>query len=276
MRLAFYTYSYTDRLNMPMVPALEKIAATGYDSIDISGTHGKSADPHSVTPELREQTRSTAERLGLKIEAIITHATLADSLFTDTPLDLEGSVDLAVDVGAPLVVFHMGGPKNDEAKRADAMKRVIDYLKGALDYAEQNDVALAVDGVWKDWLVETPESFLKLHDDIGSRSFGINFDPCYLVLLGLDPVWVAGLWGERIMHAHLKDHVGTHPSWEHKIPGRGVVDYPIVVQALKEIGFEDALSIETFTDMDFVESCEIGFASLAPLMAPNRKTGRTE
>ena len=111
MRLAFYTYSYTDRLEMPLEPALEKIAATGYDGIDISGTHGPSADPRSVTPELRAQTRSIADRLGLTIEAVITHANLANSLFTDEPLDLKGSVDLAVDVGAPLVVFHMAVPR---------------------------------------------------------------------------------------------------------------------------------------------------------------------
>lgn len=272
MRLAFYTYSYTDRLEMPIEPALEKIAATGYDSIDISGTHGNSADPRSVTTDLRKQTRTTAERLGLKIEAIITHAPLADSLFTNTPLDLNGSVDLAVDTGAPLVVFHMGGPKD----ATEAMRRVIDYLKGALDYAEQHGIAIAVDGVWKDWIVETPDSFLKLHDEIGSRAFGINFDPCYLMLLGLDPVKVAHLWGERILHAHLKDHVGTHPNWEHKIPGQGVVDYPNVVRALQDIGFNEAISIETFTNMDFVESCEIGYATLAPLMQKNRTNGRDE
>ena len=84
MRLAFYTYSYTDKLEMAIEPALEKIAATGYDGIDISGTHGPSADPHSITPALRELTRGAADRLGLSIEAIITHATLAESLFTDT------------------------------------------------------------------------------------------------------------------------------------------------------------------------------------------------
>ena len=147
MRLAFYTYSYTDRLSMPLGPALEKIAATGYDGIDISGTHGPSADPRSVTPELRAQTRSTAERLGLTIEAVITHANLADSLFTDEPLDLKGSVDLAVDVGAPLVVFHMGGPKGDSGQRAEAWRRVVAYLQDALAYAEPRNVQLAVDGV---------------------------------------------------------------------------------------------------------------------------------
>lgn len=178
MRLAFYTYSYTDKLEMPIEPVLERIAETGYDGIDISGTHGSSADPLSVTPALRQLTRETAERLGFGIEAIITHAGLADSLLADAPLDLKGSVDLAVDVGAPLVVFHMGGPKEDEDQRADAWTRVVDYLKDALVYAEPREVKLAVDGVWKDWIAETPESFLRLHDDVGSPWFGINFDPC--------------------------------------------------------------------------------------------------
>ena len=264
MRLAFYTYSYTDRLEMPIEPALKKIADTGYDGIDISGTHGSSADPLSVTPTLRQLTRGTAERLGLEIEAIITHAALADSLFTDAPLDLKGSVDLAVDVGAPLVVFHMGGPKEDEALRGEARTRVVDYLKDALVYAAPRGVKLAVDGVWKDWIAETPESFLRLHDDIGSPSFGINFDPCYLMLLGLDPVEVAHMWKDRILHAHLKDHVGAYPEWEHRIPGQGDVDYPRVVQALDEIGFEAAISIETFTTMDFDEACAGGYTALAP------------
>jgi protein FrlC len=266
MRLAFYTYSYTDRLEMPIEPALERIAETGYDGIDISGTDGSSADPLSVTPALRQLTRRTAERLGLEIEAIITHAALADSLFSDAPLDLKGSVDLAADVGAPLVVFHMGAPQEDGAQHVEAWKRVVDYLKDALEYAAPREVKLAVDGVWKDWLAETPESFLRLHDDIGSPSFGINFDPCYLMLLGLDPVEVAHMWKERILHAHLKDHVGAHPDWEHRIPGRGDVDYPRVVAALEEIGFGAAISIETFTTMDFDEACAEGYAALAPAM----------
>ena len=273
MRLAFYTYSYTDRLEMPLEPALEKIAATGYAGIDISGTHGKSADPGSVTPDLRKRTRETAARLNLTIEAIITHATLADSLFTNTPLDLDGSVDLAADVGAPLVVFHMGGPKEDEARRAEAWPRVVDYLKARLVYAEERNVKLAVDGIWKDWLVETPESFLELHAEIGHPLFGINYDPCYLTLLGLDPSEIPEQWGDRIFHAHLKDHIGTYPDWEHKIPGQGHVDYLHVIQSLRETGFSEAISIETFTDMDFDESCDIGYRTFHSLLAAT-ETGR--
>lgn len=270
MRLAFYTYSYTDRLEMPVQPALEKIAATGYEGIDISGTHGPSADPRSVTPELRALTRDAAAQLGLHIEAIITHATLADSLFTDTPLDLKGSVDLAVEVECPVVVFHMGGPTQDEVQRAAAWHKTVACLKEALDYATPRNVKLAVDGVWYGWLTDTPETFLRMHDEVGSPSFGINFDPCYLTLLGLDPVAVAQQWQHRIFHAHLKDHVGTYPDSKHTIPGQGVIDYPRVVQGLHDVGFAEAISIETFTTMDFDESCEVGYRALAPSMGKSR------
>ena len=48
MRLAFYTYSYTDRLEMPVEACLERIDHLGYAGIDGSGTHGTSEDPASV------------------------------------------------------------------------------------------------------------------------------------------------------------------------------------------------------------------------------------
>src|SRR5262245_64310706 len=111
MRLAFYTYSYTDRLELSTVECLERIARTGYSGIDVSGTHGKSDDPKSFDADLRKLTRQTAERLKLRVEGVITHAELTTSLAAagGTPLDLVGSIDLAVELGADLVTFHLGG-----------------------------------------------------------------------------------------------------------------------------------------------------------------------
>ena len=103
-----------------------------------------------------------------------------------------------------------------------------------------------------------------MHDEVGSPDFGINFDPCYLTLLGLDPVAIAQQWQSRIFHAHLKDHVGTYPDYKHTIPGQGDIDYPRIVKGLQDIGFAEAISIETFTTQDFDESCEVGYKALAP------------
>lgn len=262
MRLAFYTYSYTDRLDLPVVSTLERIKRAGYDGVDISGTHGPSADPRSFTPERRALTRKTCGRLGLSVEAIITHAALTTSLFTDEPLDLKGTVDLAVDVGAPVVTFHMGGPVDDKEKRQEAWRRVVESLKDSLEYAEAKRVYLASDGIWPEWIIDTPESFLKLCDEVGSAYLGVNFDPCYLTLMGLDPVAVALKWKGRIVHGHLKDHVGMYPKWEHRIPGQGEMDYDRVVRGLKEIDFKRAISLETFTNMPLDEACDVGYMTL--------------
>jgi sugar phosphate isomerase/epimerase len=266
MRLAFYTYSYTDRLDMPVVATLERIEQAGYDGIDVSGTHGNSADPKSFTPERRKLTRETCRRLSLSVEAVITHAELTTSLFSDAPLDLKGTVDLAVDVGAPVVTFHMGGPADDKEKRQEAWRRVVEYLKDALEYAAAKRVYLASDGIWPTWIVDTPESFLQLVDEVGSPYLGVNFDPCYLTLMGLDPVAVARTWRAAIVHAHLKDHVGMYPKWEHRIPGQGEMDYDRVVRGLKEIDFKRAISIETFTNMELGEACDVSYRTLATAM----------
>ncbi|MCC6446897.1 MAG: sugar phosphate isomerase/epimerase [Armatimonadetes bacterium] len=266
MRPAFYTYSYTDRLQMSLEPVLERIAAAGYQGIDISATHGDSSDPRSVSPSLRRLTRETAERLGLRVEAVVTHATLADSLMEGSPLDLAGTVDLAVDVGAPLALFHMGGPGDDPEKRGAAWAKTVAFLRKACACAESRNIRLAVDSIWPTWIVDTPEAMLRLFEEVGSPALGVNFDPSYLTLMGLDPVEVARLWDRRILHGHLKDHIGGYPQWEHRIPGEGEMDYARIVRALGAIGFDGALAIEAFTTMDFELACDTGYKTLAAAM----------
>ncbi len=263
MRLGFYTYSYTDRLRLPLERCLKRIARAGYSGIDISGTDGPSTDPRSVSPELRRQTRRTAERLGLSVEAVITHAPLADSLVDSDkdPLDLAGTVDLAVDVGADVVTFHMGGYPADAAHE-DFWQAIVAEIRDAADYAAKRRVFLAVDGIWPEWIDDSPDSLERLFQDVGSPVFGVNFDPCYLVLMGVDPAAFARRFASRIVHAHLKDHVGRSPKWKHLIPGRGTMDYAKVFAALRDIRFARSCAVECFTEMPFDEACDGGFRAM--------------
>jgi sugar phosphate isomerase/epimerase len=188
LRLGFYTYSYTDRLRMPLETCLKRIARAGYSGIDISGTDGPSTSPKSVSPDLRRLTRRTAERLGLEVEAVITHAPLSDSLVDaeKDPLDLEGTVDLADDIGADVVTFHMGGYPAG-AEREEFWDAIVARIRDAADYAAARRIFLAVDGIWPDWVDDSPDTLDRLFQEVGSPAFGVNFDPCYLALMGIDP-----------------------------------------------------------------------------------------
>jgi sugar phosphate isomerase/epimerase len=263
MRLGFYTYSYTDRLRMPVGPCLERIARTGYSGIDVSGTDGPSADPRSVSAELRRLTRQTAERLGLRIEAVITHAPLADSLAHSAakPLDLEGTIDLAVDLGAPLVTFHMGGYPLGIPHEV-FWKSLVSRIRRAADYGAGRHVVLAVDGIWPVWVDNSPDTLDRLFGVVGSPNFGVNFDPSYLALMDVDPAGFVKRFPRRIVHAHLKDHVGKYPEWTEVLPGRGAMDYAAVFAALDRIKFTGSCAAECFTTMKFEEACDESFQAL--------------
>ena len=263
MRLAFYTYSYTDRLNMSIPICLQRIAKTGYSGIDVSGTHGRSDDPRSFDTGRRKLTRQTAEEFKLKIEAVITHAQLTDTLVDPNrkPLDLKGSVDLATDLGAALVTFHMGG-YHEGFSRKKLWRHAVSAIKQAAEYGAARHVAVAVDGIWPKWINDSPDALKRLFDDVGSENFGVNLDPSYLTLMGVDPVRFSKRFHERIVHGHLKDHKGMYPKWTHLMPGRGQMDYSRVFRELARVKFDRSVAVECFTSMNFEDACDSCFVAM--------------
>jgi len=261
MRLAFYTYSYTDRRRLPVEECFGYIARIGYVGIDESGTYGPSEDPHSVTPERRKLIHDTAQRFGLSVEAVVTHAELTTTIAHQQPLDLRGTVELAADLGASAVTFHMGGstPGSVEAK---LWSNVVKEIQNAARAAANRHISLLVDGIWPGWIVSTPESLQRLFEDVGEENFGVNFDPCYLTLMGVDPVAFVRGFAARIWHAHLKDYVGCYPQWEHRIPGEGKMDYVRVFAALAEASFSGSMAVECFPNMPFEEACTRGYEAM--------------
>ncbi len=266
MRLSFYTYSYTDRLDMPIPETVAFIAGVGYSRIDISGTKGNSDDPRSFDAQRRILTRKTVEKYNMRVAAVITHAELTRTLAAGKPLDLKGTVDLAVDVGAPVVTFHMGGPQ--ESVAPDALwKKTVQAIRSAADYGSSKHVSLAVDGIWPTWIDDTPDALQRLFDDVGSDDFGVNFDPCYLELIDVDTAKFFKRFAKKIRHCHLKDYTGKYPKWKHFIPGQGGMDYAPIVKAAADNQYTGAMAVECFTSMPFQEACRVGYRTMTAAAA---------
>ena len=89
-------------------------------------------------------------------------------------------------------------------------------------------MVLAVDGIWPEWVDDSPDTLARLFHDVDSPNFAVNFDPSYLAIMGVDPSAFAKRFARRIVHAHLKDYVGKYPHWTEKIPGSGTLDYSAI------------------------------------------------
>lgn len=263
MRLSFYTYSYTDKQSMSVPECFERIARTGYAGVDESSTFGRAMNSNSVTPERRKLIRESAQKYKLRVEAIITHEELSANLYKPEPLDLVAAIDLASDIGGDVVTFHLGGYV-EGVPDDEVWKRTVGAIQAAVRHGDARHVALAVDlGIWPKWIVKSMDDLERLFNDVGSKSFGVNYDPAYLMLIDIDPVKFVERFGSRIRHAHLKDSVGKYGKYEERIPGQGQLDYARIVAALAKAKFDGSLAIECFVNQKFEEACDVGYRTLA-------------
>ncbi|RPI80289.1 MAG: sugar phosphate isomerase/epimerase, partial [Planctomycetaceae bacterium] len=241
---------------------LAEISRWGYCGIDESSTFGPHVNSGSVLPERRRAIRQSAQKHNLRIEAIVTHAELTGSLFGGERLDLDAAVDLASELGGDVLTFHLGGPVAGVEPEA-VWEKTVEAIAAAARYGDSRHVRLAIDlGPWPTWIVRDSAELARLFTDVNSPTFGVNFDPSYLAVQEIDPLRFIHRFGDRIRHAHLKDHLGRYPQWQHKIPGLGELDYVPIVRALQRTGFEGSLAIECFTDMPLAQACEVGYKTM--------------
>ena len=90
-------------------------------------------------------------------------------------------------------------------------------------------------------LINDLPKMIRFLDDVAHPAVKANVDVSHLALANSAPSELAGLAG-RIAHVHFSDCDGKkHGDLP---PGRGVVDFPPYLQALKAVGFNGTLSIE--------------------------------
>jgi sugar phosphate isomerase/epimerase len=83
---------------------------------------------------------------------------------------------------------------------------------------------------------------LRLLEHVGSPAMGINLDPSHTFPVGDFPNITVYRLGRHIKHLHVSDNDGvTNVHWR---PGMGKIDWVAMFTALKEIGYDDTVSIE--------------------------------
>jgi sugar phosphate isomerase/epimerase len=267
MKIGFYTYSYLDRLDMPIGPTLEAIAAAGYDAVDLSATRRRDLDPALFPVEDRREILRLTAALGLEIAALVTHLPLVNSLWDGRPLNLLGACDLAAELGCPLVTVHAGSEKGTDWSPEEAWQRAVAHLREVAEYGAARGVTVAVDALFPNYLAESPARVKALVEAVDHPRFAHNFDPCYVAICGFDMEAAIQLLAPHIVHVHVKDHHGRYPDFRHDIPGEGELDHGLWVRALTETGFTGTAAIETFTDHPFEEACRKGFETLQAAVA---------
>lgn len=212
MEIGLQLFSIRDVVANNMEDALRKTAEIGYEGVEFAGYGGYS--PEKLTALLDS----------LHLKAAGTHVS-----FYDLMQDPDGHFAFARDLG----LHHFTISVLDEAglKNKDFMKKGNEFCEKAakygltLSYHNHRAEFNMENGryLYDNWMEAIP----------AMRS---ELDVCWVKRSGLDPVETMHKWEKRLPLVHLKEVAregGKNPAI-----GDGIVDFPGVLRAAKEIGCE--------------------------------------
>lgn len=103
----------------------------------------------------------------------------------------------------------------------------------------------------------TPYALRRIFELFPDDTLGLNLDPSHLVLQMIDCVRFIKEFGSRVYHMHAKDEAVDrealylrgawalgHGSHMGRVPGLGDVDWPSVMDALYDVGYDGTVSVE--------------------------------
>ncbi len=163
--------------------------------------------------------------------------------------------------GSPVWGYVAGYPAPKADVLADAVREFAALWNPVLDAARECGVRFACEVHPGQLAFDLYSAELTLDALGGREEFGFTFDPSHLHWQGVDPVEFVRRFGDRIHHVHVKDAqltldgragllAGYWPSgdrragWQFRSPGHGGIDWPAVIRALNEVGYDGPLSVD--------------------------------
>ena len=152
------------------------------------------------------------------------------------------SASLSAIVGAKVILLPVGQPGSITPERG--RDNVVELLKDCAPEAEKAGVVYAVENVGQA-LAHTADHLLEICARVDSPACQVYYDVGNATARGADVPADMRELGDRIVMLHVKDRgVTDEGKGRVAIIGEGTVDWPGVLQAAKDIGYDGYLTLE--------------------------------
>ena len=234
---------------MNIYECIKLAAAAGFEGIEPALNEEGDMSLNSTEDEIRSY-RQAASDAGIEITSLATGLYWGYSLTSGNAGTREKAknivrkqLDAAAILGVDTILVVPGAVGVDfipgcEIVEYDlAYDRAVEALKELAPYAEAKKVTIGVENVWNKFLL-SPLEMRNFIDGIGSPAVGAFFDVGNVLYAGYPEHWVKVL-GKRIKKVHFKDYrrdVGSAAGFVDLLSGD--VNYPAVVEGLKNVGYD--------------------------------------
>ncbi len=239
-------------MNFPVLPILEEIdmfAGLGFDYLELA------MDPpmahystlKSMQPVITRALKDTGLGLICHLPTFLSTADLTDSLRRASVMEARRSLELAAEMGARKVVLHPSMVSGMGAFVLDTVKDYsLDFLSEMVTAAHQLNTTICLENMFPRNLIGVePDYFeeifsilpsLKLTLDTGHANIDNQRESRLMRLVQQ--------FGRKIGHLHFSDNFGKRD--DHLPIGKGSIDFVELVMGLKEIGYDETLTLEVF------------------------------
>ena len=259
MKIAFNTWVYSSFPvwvpSYPLQDTIERIAAIGYDGIEI-GAASPHAFPDYLDGKARQEIRRMLERNRLSLAAMLPAPGGGPGFNSASPLAAERAAtveqykkvtDLCSDLGGKTVIY-VAGWQVFGTTRDEAWKRSRDALAAIAEAARAKDVTIVIEPTSADSnLVDSADDAIRMMKEVGARNVKLMFDTYHAIYRNEVSSDYVHRMGPDLHHVHLADVGRSAPS------DTGRADYRALVAALAAQGYQGYLSMEIGFDRRAVE-----------------------
>lgn len=283
-------------------------SANGYRALEIaswpagmaSATTAAHIDVEALTERGAAETRAMLDDFGVEPIALAYYANNLDSepmIRSGSLQHLKRCIEAAALLEVPSVGTFVG---RDVTKTLDENVRLTQDLFGPLaEYAAAAGVRLAIENaVVEHWDPDRRLGNIASSTEVWPVLFDLGlwlvFDPSHLHYLGIDPVLAFEFARDRTAYVQAKD-VEIFPDglarwgwpgrmwpattpfdsgwWRFRVPGRGGIDWSVLMRNLHETGFTGSVVVEAEDPVYGVDvsgnqiSLQIAYETLSPLLS---------
>jgi D-psicose/D-tagatose/L-ribulose 3-epimerase len=243
MKIGFCMFLWTTNVTGKHRRLLKDIKATGYDGVEIPIFEG--------TPDDYKRLGEMLDRIGLERTAVTAMGDPSMNLISpDAATRRKGiaymkwAIDCAAALGAvrlsgpmhsTLGAFTGVGPTSAEKKRSVASQRAIG------DHAGKRDVTIGLEALnrFECYLFNTMADLSDHIDEVDHQYIKAMYDTFHANIEEADPIGAYTKHVKNICHIHISEN-------DRGVPGRGNIPWKKTFAAIKESGYDDWLTIESF------------------------------
>jgi D-psicose/D-tagatose/L-ribulose 3-epimerase len=245
MRFGLNSFLYTSPFTNESVKLFPKFKKWGFETVEIPVEALEHIDPAKV--------KAAAAKAGIAIGSICAcmgpgrdfRGSAAEQK-TATEY-VRGLIDQAAAMGCPRIigpiysVVGLIGP-HDDAEKKQQFDLVVKNLKPLAKYAEQKGVTLCIEPLnrFETDFLNTCDQGLKLVKAVGSKAVKLHLDTFHMNIEEKNQAAAIIKAGKHLGHFHACGSDRGTPGGDH-------IDWKPIVSALKQIGYEGDVVIESFT-----------------------------